>query len=495
MLPPPTLPEFDRAAFLTLLGLFAQTGLAWTFTAIFAFLGYGATGLQQFRIWRWSFAALAIALTALSLRFLPMLGPSQENAGMWGEGEPLTIGFYVIYLLGKSSFCLLLLHGAACIADRPLGASLRACWWGGAALLSCTPLLGLTIEQLMILQAPWITGGAFAAWRRLRPPTAGGEGRGRRLVRVALLALACLWAIYGTAAWQVYLHGSASFLYPVLQFSSHADLVIELLLGCGLITAQLQDVDRRMRDFEVERQRLLVEVNRSEKLRALGTLVSGVAHELNNPLTAIRGYAESLADPAMATEAARVVTEQVDRCSRIVRGLSALAGANRSTAAAVDLPQLIDRVVRGLRPHLAEAAVMVDVDAAPLPPLMADPYGLEQVLGNLLSNALQASPPGARVRLQTRVCGDCVEIDVVDQGPGIPAELRDRVFEPFFTTKAPGKGTGLGLAVAHAIVHSHGGSLKALAAEPPSGACLRVRLPLRPAVASSAPTTRAWSPG
>jgi len=86
------------------------------------------------------------------------------------------------------------------------------------------------------------------------------------------------------------------------------------------------------------------------------------------------------------------------------------------------------------------------------------------------------------VLLQARVRGDRVEIDVVDRGPGIPVELRDRIFEPFFTTKAPGKGTGLGLAVAHAIVHSHGGTLKAIVPEATPGACLRVELPLRPAV-------------
>src|SRR5437764_18809 len=203
----------------------------------------------------------------------------------------------------------------------------------------------------------------------------------------------------------------------------------------------------------------------SEKLAAVGQLVSGVAHELNNPLTSIAGLSEFLLDQeelgAKDRGHLRVIHEQADRASRIVRSLLTFARQGPGEQAAVDLNDVIQRslVLMAYDPTLKD--VTIEKDLAPVPEVMGDRNALQQAVLNLLTNAAQAltaNPPGRPRLIRVRTWfDDRVRMRIADTGPGIPDALLPHLFTPFFTTKEPGQGTGLGLSITHSIVDAHGG--------------------------------------
>jgi len=208
----------------------------------------------------------------------------------------------------------------------------------------------------------------------------------------------------------------------------------------------------------------------TEKMAALGHLVSGIAHELNNPLTAIMGYAQLLLGhglaPAQRAEADKVYQE-AERARRIVKNLLFFARETRTERTRVDVNEIIERTLalRSYELRVENIAVEMALDLA-LPPTMADPYQLQQVVLNLLVNAEQAlleDRGRGRITLQTRQAsgprGPRLLLEVSDDGPGIPAAHASRLFDPFFTTKAPGVGTGLGLSIVYGIVQQHGGEV------------------------------------
>ncbi|HYL46190.1 MAG TPA: ATP-binding protein [Candidatus Limnocylindrales bacterium] len=205
----------------------------------------------------------------------------------------------------------------------------------------------------------------------------------------------------------------------------------------------------------------------TEKMAALGHLVSGIAHELNNPLTAIMGYAQLLLGhslrPAQLAEAGRVFHE-AERARRIVKNLLYFARENKPERSQVNLNEIVERTLALRSYELKVENILVECDLAPgLPETMADPYQLQQVILNLLVNAEQALLQGkgqGRVLIRTRsLLGNRIGLEVSDDGPGIPPEAISRVFDPFFTTKPSGVGTGLGLSIVYGIVQQHGGEV------------------------------------
>ena len=224
-----------------------------------------------------------------------------------------------------------------------------------------------------------------------------------------------------------------------------------------------------------------VTAERMERLNALGELVSGVAHELNNPLTAILGYAQMLPalDSAERSRALATIEDEALRASRIVRNLLSFARQHRPRIESVDLNALLQRIVDVRRYSLAVDSIEVILELGELPAVPADEYQLEQVFLNLLSNAHQAVAPAGSgtITIRTTSMGDRVRVAVTDTGPGIPEELKARIFEPFFSTREVGRGSGMGLAIVFGVVTEHGGRVWVEEA-PSGGARFVVELPI-----------------
>ncbi len=206
------------------------------------------------------------------------------------------------------------------------------------------------------------------------------------------------------------------------------------------------------------------EAIRSEKMASVGLLAAGMAHEIGTPLAAIMGYSGILADELSGdpekSDYLRRISEESSRIDRIVRGLLDYARPKGVQAEEVEVLPLLEKVVELLAAQGVLKLIQVSVEAEPaLPRLHADPYQLEQLLINLIMNAKDAMPQGGELRLRGASEGSEVVIEVADTGHGMPPEHLPRVFDPFFTTKEPGKGTGLGLAVAARIAESCGGRL------------------------------------
>lgn len=205
----------------------------------------------------------------------------------------------------------------------------------------------------------------------------------------------------------------------------------------------------------------------TEKLAALGQMVSGIAHELSNPLTSILGYAQRLLvshDLSGRPEEVRRIHQEAERASAILRQLLLNAREAVPERRLVSLNQIVMRAVELQRFSLAAEKIRVEIDLDPgLPFVHADAGQLQQVLINLLSNARQAveeQGPGGTIRLRTKRAGNSrVLLAVEDNGLGIPQAIQARIFDPFFTTKPAGVGTGLGLSIVLSVVREHGGQV------------------------------------
>lgn len=208
----------------------------------------------------------------------------------------------------------------------------------------------------------------------------------------------------------------------------------------------------------------------SEKVATMGSLLAGVAHELNNPLAALSGHAQLLRDSTPSADAsvhrrAGKICDATDRCVRIVRNFLALARQHPPERALVAVNDVVAAAVELLAYELRSEDVELVLELGEqLPVLSADQHQLHQVLVNLVVNAQQAlrHAPGPRsIAVSTRATPDrnAVELVVADSGPGIPAEIQGKVFDAFFTTKPPGEGTGLGLSLCREIVEAHGGTI------------------------------------
>jgi two-component system, NtrC family, sensor kinase len=242
------------------------------------------------------------------------------------------------------------------------------------------------------------------------------------------------------------------------------------------------------KDVTAQRQ-LQQQLAQSEKMAAMGRMVSGVAHELNNPLTAIFGNAQLLklrAVDEITRQRAEILMGEAERTAKIVRNLLTFARSQSPERRSVRVERVLDDALEARAQEFAlHQIAVVRNGAGPLPPVMADPDQIRQVFLNLLSNAEQAVAGRPERRIEVSAVVDAaqgwVTVGVADTGPGIPADALGKIFDPFFTTREVGKGTGLGLAICYAIVQEHGGRLRA-GNRPQGGAWLEVDLPVRAGV-------------
>jgi signal transduction histidine kinase len=333
--------------------------------------------------------------------------------------------------------------------------------------------------------------------------------------------------------------GHPGYVYIILLTakSEKEDLVAAMDAGADdFLSKPFDQEELRVRVREGERiillERALAEQNRqlreaqaalvqSEKLASLGQLAAGMAHEINNPVAYVannlavlqrdvlamnevlqkyRAGREALAktDPQLAAEATaleetndlawvqenlpRLFESSLDGLSRvreIVKNLRDFARLDEAELDEVDLSAALESTARMLHHEIDDKRLSLEMELAPGAKAVCRPQKINQVLYNLLLNAIQASSPRARIWLRTRTGAEGVTIEIEDEGSGIEPENLPRVFEPFFTTKPIGRGTGLGLAICYGIVQNHGGSIEVVS-EPGKGSLFRVHLPPRP---------------
>jgi len=237
-----------------------------------------------------------------------------------------------------------------------------------------------------------------------------------------------------------------------------------------------------VRDITVEKK-LEQQIIQSERLAAMGQMIGGFAHELNNPLTSILGMSELLQDGQIADGTRKqleILQQQARRAVEIVQNLMYFSRPPAPGRTPIDLGELVQRTLHLHAYSLRKSNITVDfLREGPLPPVNADAHQLMQVFLNLILNSEQAMREvrdrgTLRIRLEQRE--KAVAVIFQDDGPGIPAEILPNIFDPFYTTKRPGRGTGLGLSICKAILREHQGNVEA-ASGPGGGAIFTVILP------------------
>jgi PAS domain S-box-containing protein len=282
------------------------------------------------------------------------------------------------------------------------------------------------------------------------------------------------------ASFEVRLRAESGDPIPV-QISATPYREDDVYKGCFAVVRDL----RQQKKSEQERKATQEQLVQAEKLSALGELISGIAHELNNPLTGVMGYSELLLSPGAPPETksnAEKIHREAVRCQKIVKNLLTFVRKGSPERKMIDVNALVEATLelRAYQLKVDNIEVVTDL-AEDLPKTMGDFHKLQQVLVNIINNAHHAimlsSGPG-RIAVRTKLLDGMVQVSIADNGPGIMEEHLSKIFDPFFTTKEIGKGTGLGLSLSYEILKEHDGRI-AVQSRPGAGATFTVALPVR----------------
>ncbi len=415
------------------------------------------------------------AVRLLALSVLPLC-PQEESLqfllAAWNQALTLGAAWCLVQsacaatgrLLPKRSYLLAALASWALLATPLL--PVFAAGSGQANYAASLPALAVASPCAF---AAWVAWSGARAARQYGTPAVRAN--------LGLLVLGAASCVLGAGA-----------LLPDLGLALHfqARFLCAALLGAAMLLARLEFQLLAAEAKQVSQSALASGLARAQRLATVGTLAAGVAHELASPMTAILGYAQLLRERASTpedTQALTVIEQQALRCRTIAGDLTSLASARPAGREWIDPAALLERVARGFAPKARWQRVRLEWHSAPnLPHIQVDPAGLEQVLANLIANALHAAPARSLVQLDARLTesgGPSIEFEVLDQGPGLAPEVLPKLFEPFFTTRHDNGGTGLGLSVSQSIVRAHGGSiLGGNRPQPATGARFLVRLPV-----------------
>lgn len=258
----------------------------------------------------------------------------------------------------------------------------------------------------------------------------------------------------------------------------------ELFAALFLSSLIIYLIFRRLEIKSEELRKAQEQLMQAGKLASTGQLAAGVAHELNNPLTTVSGYAQLLLkrlnkkDPNY--KRIEAMAEESQRCKAIIKNLLDFSrqpkGEDYRTLN-VNIPLKNTLSLVGEQVRLQDIKIIKNLDSH-LPRIKANPSQLEQVFMNIVSNALDSMPRGGELRIATRKIDNRVEITFTDTGCGIKSEDMNKVFNPFFTTKRPGRGVGLGLSVSYGIIKEHGGEI-GVESEEGKGSIFTIRLPVQ----------------
>jgi len=283
-------------------------------------------------------------------------------------------------------------------------------------------------------------------------------------------------------------------LKDILDIQAKQEYEVEFLTHSGETRAVLVSVSPLFNDQEevvgvlgiardiTDRKHLEQQFRNTERLASVGKLAAGVAHEINNPLGGILNCLYNIRkgtlSPARQEEYLMYMEDGLQRAQKIVRQLLDFSQQHEPEFSLSQLNGIVDRVLVLTNHALEDKHLVLKTEyEKDLPALLVDPQMIEQVLMNLILNAIQATGEGGEISIRTHQNGEFCEIEVTDTGSGIPTDIRAHIFDPFFTTKKTGEGTGLGLSVSLGIVERHGGQL-VVESEVGEGAAFTVRLPI-----------------
>ena len=407
----------------------------------------------------------------------------------------------LVFVFGTGFFALRANKGWRAVYANLFGASVMyiASLWFAVASVSRGAYSPGSLSNLPLMAAFVWFGTAGIIARRISPsPDLTQSAKVRDSQWFARLAILCVLSMPFMAAWSGFVSQAPASVRRFRLFLTLATIII----GTALVFLRQQLVDRErvgllkgLQESVEHLKRLQMQFVQAEKLASLGQLAAGAAHEINNPLTAILGYADLIQADPTASERSRGLSEKIrDQARRtkvLVTNLLSFARQVPAEKQLLDLKSVITSAIELRQLDLRDKKIRIDVEnPGVLPAVRGDPNQLLQVFFNLINNSVDAmeSVGGGTLVVRMRTERGSVVLDFSDSGPGLREP--ERVFDPFYTTKPVGKGTGLGLSICYGIVQEHGGQIFGFN-RPEGGCTFRVILPavlaLYPQLANSPP--------